>query len=26
GRPSRLHDRIVFEKTGDSWTLYRKNP
>jgi len=26
GRPSRLHDRIVFEKTDDSWTLYRKNP
>lgn len=26
GRPSRLHDRIVFEKTPDSWTVYRKNP
>lgn len=26
GRPSRLHDRIVFEKTDDSWKLYRKNP
>lgn len=26
GRPSRLHDRIVFEKQGDSWELYRKNP
>lgn len=27
GRPSRLHDRIVFEKTAtDSWKVYRKNP
>lgn len=26
GRPSRLHDRIVFEKTTDSWEVYRKNP
>lgn len=26
GRPSRLHDRIVFEQTGDSWAVYRKNP
>jgi pyridoxamine 5'-phosphate oxidase len=27
GRPSRLHDRIVFEKTGsESWKVYRKNP
>lgn len=26
GRPSRLHDRIVFEKAGESWHLYRKNP
>jgi pyridoxamine 5'-phosphate oxidase len=26
GRPSRLHDRILFEKTTDSWTVYRKNP
>ena len=26
GRPSRLHDRIVFEKEKDSWTIYRKNP
>lgn len=26
GRPSRLHDRIIFEKTSDSWTVYRKNP
>lgn len=27
GRPSRLHDRIVFEKRTDgSWEIYRKNP
>lgn len=26
GRPSRLHDRIVFEKKNDSWTLSRLNP
>lgn len=26
GRPSRLHDRIVFEKENDSWEIYRKNP
>jgi pyridoxamine 5'-phosphate oxidase len=27
GRPSRLHDRIVFEKTtSDAWEVYRKNP
>lgn len=26
GRPSRLHDRIVFEKTGDNWKIYRLNP
>jgi pyridoxamine 5'-phosphate oxidase len=26
GRPSRLHDRIVFEKQNDSWTVFRKNP
>jgi pyridoxamine 5'-phosphate oxidase len=26
GRPSRLHDRIVFELTGSSWKIYRKNP
>ena len=26
GRPSRLHDRIVYEKNEDSWTIYRKNP
>ena len=26
GRPSRLHDRIVFEKNEDSWKVYRRNP
>lgn len=26
GRSSRLHDRIVFEQTADSWSVYRKNP
>lgn len=26
GRPSRLHDRIVFEKEGESWSIYRLNP
>jgi pyridoxamine 5'-phosphate oxidase len=27
GRPSRLHDRIVFElKENGSWEIYRKNP
>ncbi|MEN9977393.1 MAG: hypothetical protein RLZZ569_18 [Bacteroidota bacterium] len=27
GRSSRLHDRIVFEKTtSDAWEVYRKNP
>ena len=26
GRPSRLHDRIVFEKDADIWTSYRINP
>lgn len=26
GRPSRLHDRVVFEKDGDEWSVYRKNP
>lgn len=26
GRPSRLHDRIVFEKTEEGWKIYRKNP
>ena len=26
GRPSRLHDRIVFEKEDNGWKIYRKNP
>lgn len=26
GRPARLHDRIVFEKEGDSWNKYRVAP
>jgi pyridoxamine 5'-phosphate oxidase len=26
GRRSRLHDRIVYELTGDKWAIYRKNP
>jgi len=26
GRPSRLHDRICFEKENDEWFSYRKNP
>lgn len=26
GRPSRLHDRIVYEWNGSDWKLYRKNP
>lgn len=26
GRPSRLHDRIVFEKTDNTWKIYRLNP
>lgn len=26
GRPSRLHDRIVFELENDIWNIYRKNP
>ncbi len=26
GRPSRLHDRIVFEKQQDTWKIYRLNP
>lgn len=26
GRPSRLHDRIVFEKKNTDWSLYRLNP
>lgn len=26
GRPSRLHDRVQFDKDGSEWTVYRKNP
>lgn len=26
GRPSRLHDRIVFEKHDKEWLVFRKNP
>jgi pyridoxamine 5'-phosphate oxidase len=26
GRPSRLHDRIVWELIHNTWTFYRKNP
>lgn len=26
GRPSRLHDRIVFERSKDLWNTYRINP
>lgn len=26
GRPSRLHDRIVYEWDGSDWKIYRKNP
>lgn len=26
GRPSRLHDRLIFEKDGGLWGNYRKNP
>ncbi|MFN5633178.1 MAG: pyridoxamine 5'-phosphate oxidase [Flavobacteriia bacterium] len=26
GRPSRLHDRIVYEWEGKDWKLFRKNP
>jgi pyridoxamine 5'-phosphate oxidase len=25
-RPSRLHERIVFERAGDGWTMSRLNP
>jgi pyridoxamine 5'-phosphate oxidase len=26
GRPSRLHDRIVFERNGEDWQIIRLNP
>jgi len=26
GRPSRLHDRIVYEISENDWVIYRKNP
>ena len=26
GRPNRLHDRIVYQKTGNSWTIQRLAP
>ena len=26
GRTCRLHDRIIYEKSGDSWMVKRKNP
>ncbi|MEO9257281.1 MAG: pyridoxine 5'-phosphate oxidase C-terminal domain-containing protein, partial [Crocinitomicaceae bacterium] len=26
GRPSRLHDRICFQKNGNQWVVFRKNP
>lgn len=26
GRPSRLHDRIVFEQLNGGWNIYRRNP
>ncbi len=26
GRPSRLHDRIVFERNENTWNIFRKNP
>jgi pyridoxamine 5'-phosphate oxidase len=26
GRPSRLHDRIVYELDENDWKIYRKNP
>lgn len=26
GRPSRLHDRIVYTRKGSNWTVSRKNP
>jgi pyridoxamine 5'-phosphate oxidase len=26
GLPSRLHDRLIFQKTDDGWVTFRKNP
>jgi pyridoxamine 5'-phosphate oxidase len=26
GLPSRLHDRLVFQKSSDNWSTFRKNP
>ena len=26
GLPSRLHDRLIFQKSGDNWNTFRKNP
>ncbi len=26
GKESRLHERVVFDKVGDDWKMYRKNP
>lgn len=26
GLPSRLHDRLVFQKTANNWSTFRKNP
>lgn len=26
GRPSRLHDRLIFERSEDKWSIVRKNP
>ncbi|MDX1583441.1 MAG: pyridoxine 5'-phosphate oxidase C-terminal domain-containing protein, partial [Thermoanaerobaculia bacterium] len=26
GRPDRLHDRLLYEREGDGWTITRLNP